>query len=720
MSAPAPATTGPDLAARPDGGIAHQTPWAALGGALILICLPVFYYGTRTDQAVAVALLGALLFHAVLAWWLDRRGRRHLAALQSHAAVGLLIVGIVFGALRSPIELIFPFAWLAAAACVAQATTGPRWGWIWTAVCLAGSALIVAQLWDLQAIPLVRAAYIVIATMAPTPVAGGLVAIALRRRRRIEQELRVEIERRRLAEHEARAAVLSREESLARIAHDLRTPITGVLGFTDLLLRGDITADQREQLGIIGSSADLLLALLDDILDYARIESGRLEIRRADFDPRGLLEDSVHLFRPRAREKEIVLRTEVQGELPDTVRGDGVRIRQVLLNLVSNAVKFTRRGEVRVSLTVGAGAGTGLHILRFAVQDDGPGIPEAARTRLFEPFSQINDSAVQRTERGSGLGLAICKHLTELMGGTIGVDSRVGVGSTFWFELRLPEGMALSSTPTGALLPIIAASADQVRLLVVEDDPINRRVLVSQLQSLGLRPEAVDTGTKAIEAYRAGRHDVVLLDCDLPDLDGYEVARRLRALALERGQRTRIAAVTANARTLEGARSREAGIDDVLIKPFRLRQLAAFLRRWLVLGDETEPAGAPAVRPAARADALDASRLAMLVELEQRSGEALVAELIETFGATAPELAGAIRAAAAGDLSAARKAAHRLRGAASNLGAVDVEQIAAEIERRSDDGPLAVPLLDRLDDAVEEAVAALKAWPATEADPPDA
>jgi CheY-like chemotaxis protein len=331
---------------------------------------------------------------------------------------------------------------------------------------------------------------------------------------------------------------------------------------------------------VIDASAQALLALVDDILDLAKIEAGKLSLAVTSFPLRRILEETERLLRPRAEEKGIGLRLEVADGVPGRFRGDPARLRQLLFNLVGNAVKFTAEGGVTVSVDPEERDGEPLLLCR--VQDTGIGIAPEDQAHLFEPFTQVDSSSVRKFG-GTGLGLAISKKLVELMGGEIGVESARGVGSTFWFRIPLPH----SQTPTTEVeLP--AADADAAageeaaphRVLVVDDNPVNRMVAVRQLEALGYRAESVESGGAALDALGAERYDAVLMDCQMPGLDGYETTRRLRRL--ENGdRRTPVIAVTAHAMKGERERCLDAGMDDYVAKPFRLRELAGLLERWI-------------------------------------------------------------------------------------------------------------------------------------------
>ncbi|MGA3361200.1 MAG: ATP-binding protein [Solirubrobacteraceae bacterium] len=383
------------------------------------------------------------------------------------------------------------------------------------------------------------------------------------------------------ARDEAIEASNMKSAFLATISHELRTPMNGVLGMTELLLDSELDDDQRALAKQVSRSGELMVELIDDILDISKIETGRLELAIADFPLRETIEQSCAPVRLQADAKGVALKVQIADDVPEQARGDGRRLRQVLLNLVANAVKFTAAGSVvvRVSLLPGA---NGDRQIRVEVADTGIGIEPSILGEVFEPFTQA-DASTTRIYGGTGLGLTIARELVTLMCGAIGAESEPGVGSTFWIEIPLALARSNEGRPCGASATRVATRPlwdTPPSVLVAEDSPVNQIVTVRTLERCGCRVDVVSDGRQALDALAKQRYDAVLMDCEMLEMDGYNATAELRLR--EYGTRhTPVIAMTAHALPDDRARCLAAGMDDYVSKPIRREQLIDTLRRWI-------------------------------------------------------------------------------------------------------------------------------------------
>jgi PAS domain S-box-containing protein len=483
------------------------------------------------------------------------------------------------------------------------------------------------------------------------------------------------------ARAEAEAANQSKSTFLATMSHEIRTPMNGVLGMMDVLEHQGLNHDQRRSVATMRDSAQSLLRIIDDVLDFSKIEAGRLELEATAFSLSGLIDGVVSTFHAQATAKRLTLAAEIDSGSDDVLVGDPTRVRQILFNLLGNALKFTERGGIWVRAAT-TPLGDGRTRVTLGVRDSGIGLDEEQRRRLFKPFAQA-DSSTTRRFGGTGLGLSIVRRLAELMEGSVAVKSTPGVGSEFTVALTLrtapadsPLKTLLRPTAPGQAAPMRAGTGP--RVLVVDDHPVNREVLVRQLALIGIDCDTAEDGVEALAAWAPGRYAAVLADIHMPRMDGHELTRRIRAAEKEAGgaSRTPVVAVTANALRGEEERAIAAGMDGYIAKPVNIDRLRTTLERWLPM--QGAPEKSPTAEGSAAGTAIDRSVLTAWLGDDTAAIDTLFARFRETALGSERDIEDAARS---GDLARLAAAAHKLKGAAQAVGAHAVGAAAATLEQ---------------------------------------
>jgi len=554
---------------------------------------------------------------------------------------------------------------------------------------------------------------------------------------------------------QATEASRAKSQFLANMSHEIRTPMNGVLGLTELLLSTSLTSKQRRLAMTLFRSGESLVRVINDILDFSKIEAGKLDLDNIDFSLGELIRETVRLLGEQAKKKDLSLDVRIDDNVPLDLHGDPGRLRQILTNLVGNAMKFTEEGGVVISVGAVEG-GKDEALLRFEIRDTGIGIPMEAQAHIFDAFSQADGSTTRRYG-GTGLGLAISKQLCEMMGGGIGVESIPGKGSTFRFTARLKKqprdfggAVDVGSLPLHGLYahqgdeasiesgngPLVDASAHEAfttsstcrenrvssqpfgyRILLADDNPINQEVAQAILECLGYRVDVASNGHEALEAFSKHSYDLILMDCQMPEMDGYEAAMAIRDIEMRQRAtdaafptlsstlitshsspssplsssltpHVPIIALTAHALAGDRQHCLASGMDDYLSKPYTLDQLGLTIGRWLPPGGdakmrlETMKDTPTEDSSVSQADPLDHSVLKSIRSLQRQGAPDMIARVIGMYMDRTPKMMESLReAVAAGRASAMQEAAHSLKSSSGNVGAMNLVALCKELEQ---------------------------------------
>ncbi len=376
-------------------------------------------------------------------------------------------------------------------------------------------------------------------------------------------------------------ALKARSEFLAKVSHELRTPLSGIIGTNELLLGMQLNDEQQELAMISLNSANSLLVLINEILDFSKIDARQLQLEKIDFDLNPLLETAIQLMRAKADKKKLILISFVSPDVQARVQGDPSRLRQIVVNLIDNAIKFTEQGKILIQVCLDDDTKQ----IRFAITDTGIGLSQEQSAKLFQPFVQADGSTTRRYG-GTGLGLSICKNLVELMGGKIGIHSSPGKGSTFWFTVPLeaatPKAVKVEKDPQ-----LITSTTKRSAILLVEDNPVNAKLTILQLKRLGYTANVAGTGREAVNAVKQKQYALILMDIQMPDMDGLEATALIREMEVTSRMHVPIVATTAHAMPGDREKCINAGMDDYMTKPLSLPLLATMCKQWIAQ-DETK------------------------------------------------------------------------------------------------------------------------------------
>jgi signal transduction histidine kinase/CheY-like chemotaxis protein/CHASE3 domain sensor protein/HPt (histidine-containing phosphotransfer) domain-containing protein len=506
---------------------------------------------------------------------------------------------------------------------------------------------------------------------------------------------------------------------LATMSHEIRTPMNGVLGMLELLSLTRLDAEQYSSLAIVRSSSKSLLRIIDDVLDFSKIEAGRMELRPEVVSIEDLIGDVHNIFSGNASSLGLLIKRKVDPRISPAVRVDPMRLRQILNNFVSNALKFTSQGAIEVKAELIDQANDSERV-RFSVVDNGIGISEEDQKRLFQPFSQAENKAAPRVG-GTGLGLTICRRLADLMGGSVEMQSELGKGTTMFLTLWLPTAdpkdlpsrdnhtdrnwLVTTASMRRAAPSVKQAEAEGTLVLLADDHSTNRAVLMRQVHALGYAAESAVHGVDALEKWKSGRYGLLLTDCNMPEMDGYDLTRRIREIEASTGRaRTPIIACTANALDGESENCMAAGMDDYLVKPVELSQILKKLDQWLPIPHQHGPSKGAVSKPTFATVGSGVFDPTVLVAIS--GGDAAdEREILTDFRrANDEDIAMLKRAVENSDIAELTRAAHRMKGASAMVGAIGLSSACEGLEKagRANDWATALDNMGAFDNACEQ------------------